>query len=58
MRTTLRELSQGCALSMSETHQALRQLMDQKLLRLVEDELIVPDRAALSTALTKFAKAS
>ena len=58
MRTTLRELSQGCELSMSETHQALHQLMEQKLLRLVEDELIAPDRAALSTALTKFAEAS
>lgn len=58
MRTTLRELSQGCDLSMSETHQALHQLMEQKLLRLVEDELIAPDRAALSTALTKFAEAS
>ncbi len=58
MRTTLRELSQGCELSMSETHQALHQLMDQKLLRLVEDELIAPDRAVLSAALTKFAEAS
>ena len=42
---------------MEQTHQALHQLMDQKLLRLVEDELIAPDRAALSAALAKFAQA-
>lgn len=54
LRTTLRDLAAGCELSMEETHQALHQLMDQKLLRLVEDELVAPDRAALSTALTKF----
>lgn len=58
MRTTLRTLAEGCDLSMEETHQALHQLMDQKLLRLVDDELVAPDRAALSTALTKFAQAS
>ncbi|MCR9097960.1 MAG: Crp/Fnr family transcriptional regulator [bacterium] len=58
LRTSLRELSAGCDLSMEETHQALHQLMDQKLLRLVEDELVAPDRAALTTALTRFAQAS
>ena len=56
LRTTLRDLAAGCDLSMEQTHQALHQLMDQKLLRLVEDELIAPDRAALSAALTKFAE--
>jgi len=43
---------------MNETHQALHQLMDQKLIRLVDHELIASDRAALATAMTRFAKAS
>ncbi|MFK7897461.1 MAG: Crp/Fnr family transcriptional regulator [Myxococcota bacterium] len=56
--TTLRALSEGCELSMQETHQALHQLMDQKLVRVVGEELIAPDPAALSTAMVKFAQAS
>jgi hypothetical protein len=35
---------------MQETHQALHQLMDQKLVRLDGDELVAPDRAALTAA--------
>lgn len=58
LRTTLRDLSAGCDLSLEQTHQALHTLMDEKLLRLVEDELVAPDRAALKTALQKFAQAS
>lgn len=54
LTTTLRELASGCALSMQETHQALHQLMDQHLIRLVGEELVVPDRVALSDALTHF----
>ena len=53
LRTNLRELAAGCELSMHETHQALHKLMDQKLVRLIDDELIAPDRAALSTAMIK-----
>ncbi len=56
--TSLRDLASGCELTLQETHQALHQLMDQKLIRLVGDELIAPDRSALSTAMTKFAEAS
>ncbi len=56
-RTTLRQLSIGSYLTLQETHQALHQLMDEKLIRLVGDELIAPDRAALSTAMSKFAEA-
>ena len=56
--TSLRELASGCESTLQETHQALHQLMDQKLIRLVGDELIAPDRSALSTAMTKFAEAS
>lgn len=48
--TSLRELAAGAQLSLEETHRALHQLMDQKLLRLVGDELIAPDRHALSSA--------
>ena len=58
INTSLRELASGCELTLQETHQALHQLMDQKLIRLVGDELIAPDRSALSTAMTKFAEAS
>jgi CRP-like cAMP-binding protein len=58
LQTSLRELAAGCSLSMQETHQALHQLMDQKLVRLVDDELIASDRAALSTAMARFAQAS
>jgi CRP/FNR family cyclic AMP-dependent transcriptional regulator len=56
--TSLRELASGCELTLQETHEALHQLLDQKLIRLVGDELVAPDRSALSTAMTKFAKAS
>lgn len=55
--TSLRELASGCELTLAETHHALHQLIDQKLIRLVDDELVAPDRSALSTAMTKFAKA-
>jgi CRP/FNR family transcriptional regulator len=55
--TSLRELAKGCNLSMQETHQALHQLMDQKLIRLVGEELIAPDRSALSTAMSRFSEA-
>jgi CRP-like cAMP-binding protein len=58
IQTSLRDLATGCDLSMKETHQALHQLMDRKLIRLVEDELIAGDRTALAAAMTKFAQAS
>ena len=56
LETSLRELAEGCQLSMQEAHQALHQLMDQKLIRLVGDELIAPDRAALTTAMSRFSQ--
>jgi len=55
--TSLRDLASGCDLTLSETHHALHQLMDQKLIRLVGDELVAPDCSALSTAVTRFAQA-
>lgn len=56
--TSLRELAAGCELTLLETHQALHQLMDQKLVRLVGNELIAPDPAALTTAVTRFSQAT
>ena len=56
--TSLRALAAGCELTLQETHEALHHLMDQKLIRLVGDELVAPDRSALSAAMTKFAEAS
>lgn len=54
--TTLRQLAEGCELSMQETHQALHELMDQQLVRLAGEELVAPDRSALSAAVDRFAK--
>jgi len=55
--TTLRELAESSTMSMQETHQALHQLMDQKLVRLDGDELVAPDPAALTTAVARLAPA-
>jgi CRP-like cAMP-binding protein len=57
LTTSLRALATGCELTLQETHAALHQLMDQKLVRVVGDELIAPDPAALSTAVRRFAEA-
>lgn len=54
LTTTLRDLAKGSALSMQETHQALHQLMDQQLIRLVGDELVAHDRVALNRLITRF----
>jgi CRP-like cAMP-binding protein len=54
LTTTLRELASRCSLTMQETHQALHQLMDQQLIRLVGDELVAPDRSALNQAMRRF----
>ena len=47
----LRALSNQSGLSMLEAHRALHQLFDQKLLRLIDDALVVPDLEALSGCL-------
>jgi CRP/FNR family cyclic AMP-dependent transcriptional regulator len=54
LTTTLSELAKGCEMTMQETHQALHQLMDQKLIRLVGQELVAADRGALAAAHTHF----
>ncbi len=48
---TLRSLAQESGLSMLEAHRALHQLLDQKLVRLVDDVLVTPDVDKLSACL-------
>jgi len=49
--TTLRMLSDEAGLSLIETHRALHQLIDRKLVQLVDDCLIAPDLDGLSGCL-------
>ncbi len=51
VETTLRLLADEAGLSMLAAHQGLNQLMDQKLVRLVDDDLVIPDLEALSASL-------
>lgn len=51
IETTLRKLANEAGLRMHEAHRALNQLLDQKLLRLVDDALEVRDFEALAGAL-------
>lgn len=51
LATTLRGLAEESGLSLRETHRALHQLLDRKLLALVDDCLRVPDLEALSACL-------
>jgi len=44
---TLRALAGRAGLSLRETHRGLQELFEQKLVRLIDDALVVPDRAAL-----------
>ncbi|RIL05877.1 MAG: hypothetical protein DCC71_08725 [Proteobacteria bacterium] len=48
---TLRSLAELAGLSLRETHRGLQELFDRKLVRLVDDALVVPDRAALAAFL-------
>ena len=49
--TSLRQLAEETGLSMLEAHRALHQLFERKLLRLLDDTLLVPDLEALSACL-------
>ena len=49
--TTLRKLAEEAGLSMLEAHRALHQLLDRKLVQLVDDCLIAPDLEGLSGCL-------
>jgi CRP/FNR family transcriptional regulator len=51
VRTTLRELASETGLTMLDAHRALQNLFERKLVRLVEDALIVPDLEALTASL-------
>ncbi|MCP5056143.1 MAG: Crp/Fnr family transcriptional regulator [bacterium] len=47
----LRDLAREAGLSMLETHRALTQLVDRKLVKVAEDTLLVPDHETLAAAL-------
>jgi CRP/FNR family cyclic AMP-dependent transcriptional regulator len=49
--STLRDLAEECGLSLLETHRALHQLFDNKVIRLVEDCLYARDLDAISACL-------
>jgi CRP-like cAMP-binding protein len=49
--TSLRGLAEASGLSLRETHRGLQELFDRKLVRLVDDALVVPDRGALEAGL-------
>ena len=48
---TLRALAGAAGLSMRDAHRALHQLMERRLLKLVDDELIAPDLDTLASCL-------
>jgi CRP/FNR family cyclic AMP-dependent transcriptional regulator len=49
--TTLRGLAAASGLSLRESHRGLQELFDRKLVRLVDDALVVADRRALEACL-------
>ncbi len=51
LATTLRKLAGEAGLSPLEAHRALGQLLDRKLVRLIDDILVIPDLEALSACL-------
>lgn len=48
---TLREIAEQAGLSITDAHRAMQRLFERKLIRLVDDALVVPDRDALSSHL-------
>jgi CRP-like cAMP-binding protein len=51
LATTLRRLAGEAGLSLLEAHRALGQLLERRLVRLVDDSLVIPDLEALSACL-------
>ncbi len=51
IETTLRQLAEDAGLTLLQAHRALSQLLDRKLVRLVDDVLVVSDMEALSASL-------
>jgi len=48
---TLRNLAEASGLSLREAHRGLQELFERRLVRLVDDALLIPDPAALSACL-------
>jgi CRP-like cAMP-binding protein len=51
LATTLRRIAGEAGLSVLEAHRALSQLLERRLVRLVDDVLVIPDLEALSACL-------
>jgi CRP-like cAMP-binding protein len=51
LATTLRRLAGEAGVSLLEAHRALGQLLERRLVRLVDDVLVIPDLEALSACL-------
>ncbi len=58
LETSLRTLAAGAELSILETYHALQQLIEQKLVRIVDGALLVPDCNALASARGRFGTAA
>ena len=52
---SLRSLARDAGLSLAEAHRALQELLDRKLVRLVDQELQIPDAGRLSACLDSHA---
>lgn len=57
LTTSLRAIADAAGLSLRDAHRGLNELFDRKLVRLVEDVLIVPDPRALGGCLDEDAEA-
>jgi len=51
LETTLRKLAHDAGVALGEAHRALGHLMDQRLVRLVDDVVVIPDVESLSAVL-------
>jgi CRP-like cAMP-binding protein len=51
LATQLRGIAESAGLSLRDAHRGLSELFDRKLVRLVEDSLVVPDARALAACL-------
>lgn len=58
LTTSLRAIADAAGLSLRDAHRGLNELFDRKLVRLVEDVLIVPDPGALGGCLEDDAEAT
>jgi CRP/FNR family transcriptional regulator, cyclic AMP receptor protein len=56
--TTLRRLAETSGLSLGDAHRAMQELLDHRLVRLVDDTLLVPDPEALAACLDEASTAS